>query len=69
MTQNFFYAMFIWILYMFRETLCLFSGDNCINTPSGIITLKTIEGSKITKITRAHINLIVRKTLRINDKI
>ena len=54
---------------MFRETLCLFSGDNCINTPSGIITLKTIEGSKITKITRAHINLIVRKTLKINEKI
>jgi hypothetical protein len=28
--------------------------DNCINTPSGIITLKTREWSKITEITRIH---------------
>jgi hypothetical protein len=43
--------------------------DNCINTTSGIITLKTIEWSKITKIARTYRNLIVYKTLTINDKI
>jgi len=32
--------------------------DNYINTTSGIITLKTIEWSKITKISRTHPNLI-----------
>ena len=34
-----------------------------------MITLKTIEWSKITKIARTHRNLIVHKTLTINDKI
>ena len=45
------------------------SNQGCINTTSGIITLKTIEWSKITKIARAHRNLIVHRTLTINDKI
>jgi len=40
-----------------------------MNTTSGIITLKTIEWSKITKITRMHRSCIVHKTLTINGKI
>jgi len=37
------------------EQLCAHpQGDNCMNTPSGIITLKISEWSKITKITRIH---------------
>jgi len=52
------------------EQLCAhLQEDNCIITTSGIITLKTIEWSKITKIARAHRNLIVHRTLTINDKI
>jgi hypothetical protein len=38
--------------------------DNCINTTSGIITLKRIEWSKITKIARTHRNLIVTIKIR-----
>jgi len=39
------------------EQLCAHhQEDNCITTTSGIITLKTIEWSKITKIARTHRN-------------
>jgi hypothetical protein len=52
------------------EQLCAYlQEDNCMNTTSGIITLKTIEWSKITKINRIHCSLIGHKTLTINDKI
>jgi len=53
------YAQFF-MIYLFEsstcfEHLCAHSQeDNCINTTSGIITLKTSEWSKITKITRIH---------------
>jgi len=37
------------------EQLCAHpEGDNCMNTTSGIITLKISEWSKIIKITRIH---------------
>ena len=41
------------------EQLCAYlQEDDCINTTSGIITLKAIEWSKITKIARTHRNLM-----------
>jgi hypothetical protein len=43
--------------------------DNCIDTTSGIITLKTSELSKITKIARINRGCTVHNTLTINDKI
>jgi hypothetical protein len=52
------------------EQLCAYlQEDSCINTTFGIITLKTIDWFKITKIARTHRNLNVHKTLTINDKI
>jgi len=48
------------------EQLCTHLQENsCSNTTSGIITLKTIEWSKITKIARTHRNFIVHKTLKL----
>jgi hypothetical protein len=52
------------------EQLCAHpQEDNCIDTTTGIITLKTSVWSKIIKITRIHLSCIVHKTLAINDKI
>jgi len=34
----FFYDTFIWIIYMFRATMCSSSGPNFMNTTSGTIT-------------------------------
>jgi hypothetical protein len=43
--------------------------DNCINTTSGKITLKTSEWCKITKVARIHRSYTVHKTVTIIDKI
>jgi hypothetical protein len=52
------------------EQLCAHPREEyCINTTSGIITLKLSELSKITNITRIHRGCIVHKTLIINDKV
>jgi len=51
------------------EQLCAHpQEDSCIDTTSGIITLKTSELSKITKITAIHCGCVVHNTLTINDK-
>jgi len=63
------------MIYFFESSACFEQlcahpqEDNCIDTTSGIITLKISEWSKITKITRIHYGYIVHKTLTINDKI
>ena len=41
-------------LHIFEQLCAHTQEDNCMNTSSGIITLKIGEGSKITKITRIH---------------
>ena len=63
------------MLYLYESSTCfgqLFAHpqeDNCINTTSGVITLKICEWSKITKMATTHRGCIIHKTLTINDKI
>ena len=62
--------MFLFESFTCFEPLCSHPPEgNCINTTSGIITLKASEWSKITKITKVHPNFIVHKTLTVNDNI
>jgi len=52
------------------EQLCAHpQEDNCINTTSSMISLKTSEWSKITKLARIQRSCIVHKTVTIIDKI
>jgi len=66
---QFFYDMFISILYMFQATMYSSSGGQLYEYNFWVITLKTSVWSKITEITRIHSGCIVHKTLTINDKI